>query len=197
ELVFLDTNQLNKIYTHDFRSEKLNRVKSLFLFQCFTGLAYIDLKTLTAEDIKHDGKQFWIIKERQKSGVTSNIPLTPEAISIFNEISFIQIDKISNKETDKDSPVIKCLSNQKFNLYLKEMSRDLGIEIKLTTHVARKTFATMALNNGKVSIESVAKMLGHANTKVTQSTYTKVLNSRIENEMKNFRFIETLNVANL
>jgi len=196
EVIFLNSEQLNKLYHLQLKSDKLERVKNLFLFQCFTGLAYIDLYTLTLANIKHENNKFWIIKERQKSGVTSNIPLTEDALMIFNKISFLPIENLSSFEVDKTEKIINCISNQKYNKYLKELGKSANLDLTLTTHVARKTFATITLNNGNVSIESVAKMLGHANTKITQSTYTRVLNTRIETEMKDFRFIDAVKLVN-
>lgn len=185
EVLFLNEEQLQKLYDFKFNNDRLNNVKELFLFQCFTGLAYVDLYTLEEKNIKFDNGQYWIIKERQKSGVTSNIPLVPESLALLNKLSFKELGQ--RKKTEGN--FIKCLSNQKYNKYLKEVGKIIGLNFELTTHVARKTFATITLNKGNISIETVAKMLGHANTKVTQSTYSRVLNTRIEKEMSNFSFI--------
>lgn len=189
EILFLSEDDLLKIYKHKFDNLSMERVKNLFLFQCFTGLAYGDMSHLTQSNIRFDKGKYWIIKERQKTGITSNIPLLPEAIAVLEKIRF--------DELTPNDYMIDCLSNQRYNKLLKVLSVEVGVEILLTSHIARKTFATIILNKGQVSIETVSKMLGHANTKITQSTYTRVLNTKIDNEMKDFSFLSNVNAPSL
>jgi len=148
----------------------------------FTGLAFSDVKQLTPSHISIDnnGKK-WIRKARQKTKNMCNIPLMEEPLRII--------------EKYKDHPdcVIKgtllpVLSNQKMNAYIKEIGTICGFTKSLSTHTARHTFATFTLANG-VSIESIAKMLGHSSTKMTR-IYAKVLDSTIMKEMSRIETFE-------
>lgn len=140
-------------------SERLNNVRDLFVFQCYTGLAFIDMSTLTREDIKveADGKE-WIVKERMKTGVPSFIPLMEVAKEILVKYDY----------------VLPVLSNQKYNSYLKEIQDICHITKNLHSHLARHTCGTLLLNAG-VDILTVSKILGHSTSKVTESVYVKVL----------------------
>lgn len=139
----------------------MNNVRWLFLFQCYTGLAYTDLATLTKEDIK-DGM---IIKRRKKTKVQSIIPI-------------LEVTKQILEMYDYKLPI---LSNQKYNAYLKEIADICGINKELHTHLARHTMATICLNNG-IDINVIAKILGHSSTRITLSTYAQLLNSTVANE---------------
>lgn len=183
DILFLSEDELLKIYNHSFDNPTMEKVKNLFLFQCFTGLAYGDMYNLTPSNIRPQNNRYWIIKERQKTGVTSNIPMLPETLEILTRIKF--------ENAALNDRLINCITNQSYNKYLKVLSVETGISILLTSHIARKTFATIILNKSNVSIESVAKMLGHANTRVTQSTYSRILNSKIESEIQDFSFINS------
>jgi site-specific recombinase XerD len=149
----------------------------VFLFCCFTGLAYVDVKKLRTSQITKglDGEQ-WIIINRQKTEGRSAIPLLPTAIKL--------IQKYSNHPLC----VNKCMplpvpSNQKMNGYLKEIAALCGINKMLTSHIARHTFATtVTLSNG-VPIETVSKMLGHSSIRQTQH-YAKVLDLKVSEDMK-------------
>lgn len=167
KIEFLNDNELERLKKYRFASIRLQEVADLFLFQCYTGLSYADLFDFDINknietDIK--GRQ-WIIKNRNKNGHESVLPFSSNAKML--------IEKYNNK-----FPVI---SNQKYNAYLKEIGEILGFTIKLTTHIGRKTFGTIALNEG-YSIESVSRMLGHSSIKTTQSHYAVVLRKRIANE---------------
>lgn len=180
--VFLNEEELEKITTKDFKNERLSLVRDIFLFSCYTGLAYIDTQKLTHQNINLglDGNK-WIFTKRQKTKTTSNIPLLPQAENIVEKYK-------DNKTCINSGKLLPVLSNQKMNAYLKEIADLCGIEKELTYHIARHTFATtVTLSNG-VSIESVSKMLGHKSIKTTQH-YAKILDSKVSQDMKNLKLV--------
>lgn len=179
---FLSQEEVMTIYSKEFKTERLNLVKDIFVFSCFTGLAYIDVKNLTESSINIgiDGEK-WIFTHRQKTETASRIPLLP----ISQEI----IQKYKNHpQCINEDRLLPVLSNQKMNAYLKEIADVCGINKNLTFHLARHTFATsITLSNG-VPIESVSKMLGHKNIKTTQH-YAKILDNKVSNDMEVLRSI--------
>ena len=180
ERVFLTEQEINKIVNKKFVSDRLSIVRDLFLFSCFTGLAYVDLKNLTKQHISKgiDGEQ-WIFTHRQKTESASKIPLLPTPQEIINKYQSHPQCEIQNK-------LLPVPSNQKMNAYLKEIADVCGINKELTFHIARHTFATtVTLTNG-VPIESVSKMLGHESLKTTQH-YAKVLDKKVSEDMNILR----------
>lgn len=176
--VFLNEKELQKIANKDFKNERLSLVRDIFLFSCYTGLAYIDTQKLTHNNINLglDGNK-WIFTNRQKTKTTSNIPLLPQAEYIIDKYK-------ENKTCLNTGRLLPVLSNQKMNAYLKEIADLCGINKELTYHIARHTFATtITLSNG-VSIESVSKMLGHKSIKTTQH-YAKILDKKVSEDMNN------------
>jgi site-specific recombinase XerD len=152
-------------------------VRDVFLFCCYTGLAFADVEKLKPSEIGIgvDGTK-WIFTNRQKTDTLSRIPLLPIAMDLLEKYK----DHPACINSEKVLPV---LSNQKYNEYLKEIANICSINKKLTTHTARHTFATtITLSNG-VPMESVSKMLGHKNLKTTQH-YAKVLDKKISEDMK-------------
>lgn len=170
---FLTDEEILKIANKDFGIGRLELVRDVFVFSCFTGLAYIDVyNNLAPENIVTlNGKQ-WIMTKRQKTSVETNVLLLDIPKSI--------IAKYSGK-TYRDGKLFPMLTNQKLNSYLKEIADICGIKKNLTFHLARHTFATMSLSKG-VPIESVSKMLGHTNIKTTQ-IYARITNKKIEHDM--------------
>ena len=170
---FLTDEEILRIANKDFGIGRLELVRDVFVFSCFTGLAYIDVYNLTPENIVTlNGKQ-WIMTKRQKTSVETNVLLLDIPKSI--------IAKYSGK-TYRDGKLFPMLTNQKLNSYLKEIADICGIKKNLTFHLARHTFATMSLSKG-VPIESVSKMLGHTNIKTTQ-LYARITNKKIEHDME-------------
>ncbi len=173
---FLKEADLEAIRNKKFKSERLAAVRDIFLFSCFTGLAYIDVKNLTRDKIVVgiDGER-WIKINRTKTSIEAKIPILP----IAGEI----IDRYSNHpKCVNENTVLPVLSNQKMNEYLKEISAVCDLETDITFHTARHTFATtVTLNNG-VPLETVSKMLGHTNVRMTQH-YAKVLDRKISDDM--------------
>lgn len=172
---YLSEDEVIAIATKEISIPRLDQVRDVFIFACYTGLAYSDLAQLRAENIKKmfDGK-LWIVTHRQKTKTNVNVPLLPMA------------EKILRKYEGKylDGELLPILSNQKTNAYLKEIADICGIEKNLTFHQRRHTFATtMTLGKG-VPIESVSKMLGHTNIQTTQ-IYARITNEKISHDMDN------------
>lgn len=169
--------ELEKIASKNFGTERLNVVRDIFLFSCYTGLAYVDVKKLRRPEIATgiDGNN-WIFTSRQKTDTQSRIPLLPPALAI--------IQKYEKLPPCVDSGlVLPVISNQKMNSYLKEIADLCGVAQNLTFHIARHTFATtVTLSNG-VPIESVSKMLGHRNLKTTQQ-YARVVDRKLSDDMQ-------------
>jgi site-specific recombinase XerD len=173
---FLSEAEIEQMINKEFVSERLELVRDIFIFSCFTGLAYIDVKQLTLDNIALgiDGDK-WIFKNRQKTDTASKIPLLPMAQEI--------IDKYADDPVCKNERrLLPILSNQKMNAYLKEIADVCKIKKELTFHIARHTFATtVTLSNG-VPLETVSKMLGHTSLKTTQH-YAKILDKKISEDM--------------
>lgn len=177
ERVYLSEEEIQEISNKEFATERLSLVRDIFLFSCFTGLAYIDVKNLTKSHISLgiDGEK-WIFTHRQKTESASKIPILPVTQMIID----IYADHPQALNQDKLLPI---LSNQKMNAYLKEIAAVCNIDKELTFHIARHTFATtVTLTNG-VPIESVSKMLGHKNLRTTQH-YAKVLDKKVSEDMQ-------------
>jgi site-specific recombinase XerD len=176
ERVYLSEEEIQNIINKDFKTERLSLVRDIFLFSCFTGLAYIDVKNLTKSHISIgiDGEK-WIFTHRQKTETASKIPILP--------VTQMIIDKYSDHpKSNNEDRLLPILTNQKMNAYLKEIAGVCEIEKELTFHIARHTFATtVTLTNG-VPIESVSKMLGHKNLRTTQH-YAKVLDRKVSEDM--------------
>ncbi|WP_445915302.1 site-specific integrase [Flavobacterium sp.] len=177
ERVYLSEEEVQAIIEKEFKTERLSLVRDIFLFSCFTGLAYIDVKNLTKSHISFgiDGEK-WIFTHRQKTESASKIPILP--------VTQMIIDKYENHpQSNNQEKLLPILSNQKMNAYLKEIAAVCEIEKELTFHIARHTFATtVTLTNG-VPIESVSKMLGHKNLRTTQH-YAKVLDRKVSDDMQ-------------
>lgn len=190
ERIYLSEAEIQNIINKDFKIERLVLVRDIFLFSCFTGLAYIDVKNLTNSHIciGIDGDK-WIFTHRQKTESASKIPILP--------VTQMIIDKYANHpQASNEEKLLPILSNQKMNAYLKEIAAVCEIEKELTFHIARHTFATtVTLTNG-VPIESVSKMLGHKNLKTTQH-YAKVLDRKVSEDMKILKARFTLSTEKL
>lgn len=167
---YLTEEELKMIRTCKINMPSIDRVRDLFLFQCYTGLAYADFEKFDFEkDVEEKNGKYIVADRRKKTNEDYKIVLLTPAIEIL-------------KKYDYKLPVI---SNQQYNIMLKVVAQYAGIDKNITTHMGRHTFAVFALNNG-VSIEIVSKMLGHTNIRTTQ-IYAKVLNSEVE---KGFDLLE-------
>jgi site-specific recombinase XerD len=177
ERAFLSQDEIETMFNKEFGTDRLNLVKDIFLFSCFTGLAYADVKKLKRNNIALgvDGER-WIFINRTKTDTRSNIPLLPISTAILEKYQ-------NHPQAINQERLLPILSNQKMNSYLKEIADLCGIHKELTFHIARHTFATtVTLTNG-VPIESVSKMLGHKNLHTTQH-YAKILDLKVSDDMK-------------
>ena len=176
ERKYLTENELRQLIDTEFRSERLKRIRDIFIFCCFTGLAYVDVKNLTEEAILIDvNGQKWIKTHRRKTKTLSSIPLLHIAENIlkkYQQHPFVVMGK----------GILPVSTNQKSNAYLKEIAEACGIKKNLTTHLARHTFATTVTLSSGVPIESVSKMLGHTSLKTTQ-IYAKVVDRKLMEDM--------------
>ena len=174
QIVFLSREELKALEKHQFASERLQQVADMFIFCCYTGLAYNEMSNLEAKHIvKGFDGNYWIKMMREKTQKEISIPLLSKSANIIEKYQ-----KIENK--DKILPEI---SNQKFNSYLKEIAGIIGIEKNLTHHIARKTFATTVLLYNDVPMEIVSELLGHSKITITQEHYAKVVNKKVSEQM--------------
>lgn len=170
EIDFLDEEELRRIINFDTLLPRLERAKDMFLFGCFTGLSYIDIKTLTAEHIEKDELgRIWIKKRRVKTGVLARVPLLP--------IAKLILDKY--KGGDKLLPIQDPAD---VNKYLKDIAILCNIKKRITFHTSRHTFASTVTLSNNISLEVVSKMLGHTNTRMT-SHYAKLVDRCIGEQM--------------
>jgi site-specific recombinase XerD len=171
---YLTKEELNTIMGKEFTIKRLEQVRDVFIFSCFTGLAYVDAKNLRQSNISTSfDNETWIMTKRKKTGIASNIPLLEVPKMILNKY----------KDVLHSGQLLPILSNQKTNSYLKEIADLCGIEKNLTFHLARHTFATTVTLSKGVPIESVSKMLGHTNIRTTQ-IYARITNEKIGLDMK-------------
>lgn len=179
---FLSEEQLSTVINKTFRSERLELVRDIFVFCCYTGLAYSDVKKLTKAEITKgiDGEN-WIRTRRTKTKINVSIPVLPPAEEILAKYT-------SHPKCLNEGYVLPVISNQKMNEYLKEISALCDLEFDMTFHAARHTFATtVTLSNG-VPLETVSKLLGHTNLRMTQH-YAKILDSKISEDTQILRNI--------
>ncbi len=176
---YLSAVELDTLMNFEFTSAKLARVRDCFIFSCYTGLAYIDIFTLQRRHIEYNSsnQQYFIRKNREKTGVESIIPLFKPAREILDCYTPGWI------KSPAETVLLPVISNQRYNSYLKQVAAFCGFEKIISSHVARHTFAsTVTLENG-VAIESVSKMLGHAKLSQTQE-YAKVTEIKIEKDTR-------------
>lgn len=170
EVDFLDEEELRKIINFDTPLPRLERAKDMFLFGCFTGLSYIDIKTLTPEHFEKDSTgRIWIKKRRVKTGVLSRIPLLP--------IAKLILDKYKGGEK-----LLPIQDPADINKYLKDIAILCGINKRIYFHTSRHTFASTVTLANNISLEVVSKMLGHTNTRMT-AHYAKLIDKCIGEQM--------------
>ncbi len=187
EREILHEHEIQAIADKEFATSRLDQVRDVFLFCCFTGLAYSDVKKLTRDHviIGIDGER-WIKVNRTKTDTRSSIPILPSAQAI--------LDKYANHpKCCAEKRLLPVNSNQKMNDYLKEIAAVCEIEKNITFHIARHSFATTVTLQNDVPIESVSKMLGHKSIRTTQH-YAKVLDKKVSNDMALLK--EKMNLVN-
>jgi site-specific recombinase XerD len=176
----LTANELQAMADKQFASERVTLVRDIFLFSCYTGLAYADVAKLKRTEISIgiDGEK-WVFTKRTKTDSPSRIPLLPMSLAILAKYE-------DHPKCCNSGLLLPVISNQKMNAYLKEIADLCGIHKPLTFHIARHTFATtVTLSNG-VPIETVSKMLGHKNLRTTQH-YAKILDKKVSEDMHALR----------
>ena len=175
---FLSREELDILMNKEFAIKRLEQVRDIFVFCCFTALAFVDVQQLSREHlIKDNNGALWIRKARQKTNQMCNIPVLSIPQRILRKYE-------DNAECIKKGVLLPVISNQRMNAYLKEIADLCGITKRLTTHVARHTAATVVFLANDVSMENVSKILGHSNIRMTQH-YAKVLDSSIMRDMFN------------
>lgn len=182
ERAFLNESELKCLEDAELNKPKHQVARDMFVFACYTGLSYIDVKKLTKDNIVRgiDGN-YWIYSKREKTGESIKIPLLDAALQIVK------------KYTSFNEYLLPIYSNQKTNDSLQEIATDLNIKKKLSFHAARHTFATtITLSNG-VPIETVSKLLGHTKLSTTQ-IYARVLEQKLSSDMTILR--DKLNSVN-
>ncbi len=173
--VALTLDEIKRLAGLNLNRQVLKDVRNVFLIQCYTGLSYSDIKSLSVANISAgDNGILWLRMKRQKTSVSFSVPLLPNALAILNQYL---------ATATPETPLLPVISNQKMNENLKLLQELAGISKNLTTHLARHSFATtITLSNG-VPIETVSKMLGHTKLSTTQ-IYAKVLEGKIGSDMK-------------
>lgn len=174
---YLNEEELKSIEVKQIKINRLDTIRDIFVFSCYTGLSYAEIDKLTYNNYStgFDGEE-WIMIERTKTKIESNVPLLNKPLEL--------IDKYKDHPLIQDNNrVFPQYSNQKLNSYLKELADICGINKNLTFHMARHTFATTITLTKGVSMESVSAMLGHRNIKTTQ-IYSKIVNLKVSTEMR-------------
>lgn len=173
QVIFLTTDELGLLEKHQFSQPRLQLVKDWFVFSCYTGLAYNEINNLKKQHIvKGFEGMFWIEMKTEKTPKNIAIPILPKALEL--------IDRYAN---DNSEVVFEVLSNQKHNSYLKEIASILGISKRLTTHTARKTFASTVLLYNDVPMEIVSQLLGHSSISISEDSYGKVVQKKVGEQM--------------
>lgn len=177
DMDFLSEAELDELVKKEFKMDRLQQVKDIYVFCCFTGLAFIDVKSLCKADLitEPDGS-LWIKKKRQKTKNWCHIPLLKPAANIISKYE-------KHPQTIKTGKLLPVLSNQKMNAYIKEIADVCGIQKNLSTHTARHTFATTVTLANQISIEVVSKMLGHSSINMTKK-YARVVDDLIKRDMQ-------------
>jgi integrase len=172
-VIFLSTDELNMVEKAVLKQKRLCMIQDLFIFCCYTGLAYNEMSNLENNHIQlgFDGIN-WIQMKREKTQRQVSIPILPKA------------QEIIDKYVTEANRIFPPISNQKFNSYLKEIADIVGIEKRLTHHIARKTFASTVLLYNDVPMEIVSELLGHSSMIITQESYGKVVQKKVSEEMK-------------
>ena len=175
---FLSREELDILMNKEFTIKRLEQVRDVFVFCCFTALAFVDVQQLSREHlIKDNNGALWVRKARQKTNQMCNIPVLSIPQRVLRKYE-------NNAECIKKGVLLPVISNQRMNAYLKEIADLCGITKRLTTHVARHTAATVVFLANDVSMENVSKILGHSNIRMTQH-YARVLDSSIMRDMAN------------
>jgi len=177
---FLEEEEIQRLRNLVLKNSSLDMVRDIFIFSCYTGLSYIEVKMLKSGDIVKglDGDQ-WINVRRKKTNTPVKVPLLYHAKCILEKYEYFPDYK-------KDNSLLPVFSNQKVNKYLKEVVARAKINKKVTFHVARHTFATTITLMNDVPIETVSKLLGHTKLSTTQK-YARVVEKKISKDMSKLK----------
>lgn len=175
-VIFLTTEELKTLEETALQQKRLSTIQDLFIFCCYTGLAFNEMANLEKQNIQVGFDDInWIQMKREKTQRQISIPILPKA------------QEIIEKYSTENNRIFPAISNQKFNSYLKEIAEIIGIEKRLTHHTARKTFASTVLLYNDVPMEIVSELLGHSNMLITQESYGKVVQKKVSEEMKKLK----------
>lgn len=167
---FLSESELQAVMNVHLPNYKTVIVRDIFVFCCFTGLCYADVKKLSRKDMHTDERgDIWIIDKRQKTGTQFRVKLLPVAQQLVEQYSHLQLP---------DDKVFPVKDDNSMNMSLRHVARHAGLSFNPTTHVARHTFATTVTLTQGVPLETVSKMLGHKHITTTQ-IYAKITNDKI------------------
>jgi len=181
KIEYLTMDEINKIEETDFKVTRLNTIRDIFIFCCYSGMAYAEVESLTPENITQgmDG-DLWLNILRKKTKKHYQVPILPKAMEIIEKYK-------THSLCIKKNRLLPVPSNVKYNAYLKEIADVAGIKQYLTTHLARKTFAsTIMLANG-VNISVLSKILGHASVQVTLDCYASVVDELLLRNVKDLK----------
>lgn len=178
---FLSENELSNMENFDFTIERLDRVRDLFVFSCYTGISYVDVINLSSDNLVMGiDCTNWIFTKRQKTKSSVKVPLLEKAQELIEKY-------IEHPMTIVTGTLFPTITNEKLNVYLKEVAHYVGIKKNLTFHMARHTFATtVTLSNG-VPIETVSKLLGHSKIATTQ-IYARVIERKVSEDINALKF---------
>ncbi len=181
EVQFLTIEEINKIENHHFDIERLEIVKDLFIFSCYSGLAFMEVSNLTEDNlyIGNDG-EVWLKMVRQKTKKEFKVPLLPKALKIIEKYRDHPLSVRRRK-------LLPIPSNQRFNGYIQEIGEICGIKKKLHHHLARKSFSVSIALANNVPIESLSRMLGHASVAVTLQAYASITDEKISEDFRDLR----------
>ena len=184
---YLTERELTLVEGTYFKQGRLERVKDIFLFSCYTGLSYIDVKELSIDQIVLGiDNRYWIHTKREKTNELVKVPILPKALVIIEK--YKKFLEVTNSKV-----LLPLYSNQKTNSYLKEIAKACNIQKNITFHVARHTFATTVMLSNGVPIETVSKLLGHTKLSTTQ-IYARVLEHKICEDIDNL--LQRLEIKN-
>lgn len=185
---FLEAEEIEVLKSFDFKDNSVALVRDLFLFSCYTGLSYIEVKNLKQDSIVKgfDGED-WISVRRKKTNTPVRVPLLKEAQEILK--------KYANHPRENETILLPIFSNQKVNAHLKTIAKKIKLNKHLTYHVARHTFATTITLLNDVPLETVSKLLGHTKLSTTQK-YARVVEKKISSDFQKLKMTMALNEKN-
>ena len=176
DTIYLEQSELQVIVAKKLTNMRLQRVRDVFVFCCFTGLSFIDVKQLKRSEISIGAKgELRVYKNRQKTGTPAVIPLLPIAMQLLSKYAY-------DENCIAQDMLLPVLSNQKYNSYLKELADMCAVEKELSSKMARNTFATTVTLANNVPMETISKMMGHKSLRQTQH-YAKVLAIKVAEDM--------------